>query len=66
VRRANGTGALVGALTATAVVLSIHLSAAPVTGLLYGGIGCLTTVIVGTIASLFLPGKKGEGLSLGG
>lgn len=66
VRRANGTGALVGALTATAVVLSLHLSAAPVTGLLYGGIGCLTTVIVGTITSLFLPGKKGEGLSLGG
>lgn len=66
VRRANGTGAMIGAITATALVVSLHVAGAPVTGLLYGGIGCLATVLVGWIASLILPGRRGEGLSLGG
>lgn len=65
-RRANATGAIVGAFTAAGLVLGLHLGRAPITGLLYGFIGCATCVAVGWVTSLIVPGKRGEGLSLHG
>jgi solute:Na+ symporter, SSS family len=64
--RANSTGAIVGALTAAGLVLALHLSRAPVTGLLYAFIGCATCVTVGWLTSLVFPGKRREDLSLHG
>jgi SSS family transporter len=65
-RRAHGTGALVGAFAGAGLVIGLHLARTPVTGLLYATIGFATCVVVGWVASLILPGRRGEGLSLHG
>ncbi len=63
-RRAHGTGALLGALAGLATVLSLHLSKAPVSGLLYAFIGFATCFLTGWILSLVLPGRSNPSLSL--
>ncbi len=65
-RRANLTGAMIGAVTATALVIWLQVSKQPVTGLLYAFIGCAVTFVVGWLASLVLPGRRGENLSIFG
>ncbi|MFO1490401.1 MAG: sodium/solute symporter [Kiritimatiellia bacterium] len=65
-RRANGTGAMVGAFTATALVVWMQVTRQPVTGLLFAFIGCAATFVVGYLASLVLPGRRGENLSIFG
>ena len=65
-RRANGTGAMIGAFTATALVVWMQVTKQPVTGLLFAFIGCAATFVVGYLASLVLPGRRGENLSIFG
>ncbi|MCH7227701.1 sodium/solute symporter [Haloferula sp. A504] len=63
-RRAHGSGALLGAFAGLATVLSLHLSKAPVSGLLYAFIGFAACSLVGWLASLVLTGRSDPGLSL--
>jgi SSS family transporter len=63
-RRAHGTGALVGAVIGLATVLTLHLSKAPVSGLLYSFIGFATCFVAGWLLSLVLPGRADPELSL--
>jgi SSS family transporter len=65
-RRASPRGALVGALVGFATVIGLHLSDAPVTGILYGAVGFLTCMIVGYLASFALPGGGDRRLSIRG
>jgi solute:Na+ symporter, SSS family len=62
-RRANGSGALVGALTGFAVVIGLQLSGAAVTGLLFGLVGFAVSFAVGYFSSLILPGSGDRSLS---
>jgi SSS family transporter len=57
---ANGSGALVGAITGFVTVLGLRFFEAPVTGILYGFIGLTTCFIVGLLASLFLEDDTGN------
>lgn len=61
---AHGNGALLGALLGLATVVFIHLSGAPVTGLLYAFIGFATCFISGWLLSLALPGQANAKFSL--
>ncbi|BCX46170.1 Na(+)/iodide (NIS) cotransporter subfamily [Haloferula helveola] len=63
-RRSHGTGAIIGAVTGLVTVLILHLTGAPVTGLLYAFIGFSSCFLVGWIASLVLPGHGDSTLSL--
>jgi SSS family transporter len=65
-RRANGSGALAGALCGFATVVGLHLASAPVTGLLYGFIGFGVCFTAGLLFSLVLPGGGDRSLSLPG
>ncbi len=64
-RRANGAGALVGALASVAVLAWVQQNS-PAHFFLYGMIGVLTCVAVGYLSSLVLPGDKRDlaGLTL--
>ena len=55
-KRASGIGAVIGALAGIAVVLSVK-TFTPTHQLLYAGISVFTTVLVGYLASLIVPGK---------
>lgn len=67
-KKANGTGALIGALVGIGAVATVKFSGAPVTGLLYAFIGFTSCFVVGYLASLIWGGsdEKGEGLSVHG
>lgn len=65
-RRANGQGALIGALTGLVVVVSLELSGAAVAGLLYAFIGCTVSFVTGWFASLLFPATAPTGLSVRG
>lgn len=56
-RRTRGPAALVGALTGFATVLTLHLTKAPVTGLLYAFIGFTVCFLVATLAGLLGPAR---------
>ena len=59
-RRTHGAGALAGAFAGLAVVLAIHLSKAPVSGLLYAFIGFASCFATGWLFSAILPGRRPE------
>jgi len=63
-RRANATGAIIGAAAGVAVVLGLRLGGAPVTGLLYAFIGFSTSFGIGWLASLGLRGRGDGSLSI--
>jgi solute:Na+ symporter, SSS family len=65
-RRANGKGALVGALSGLAVVVSLELMKVEVAGVLYAFIGCTVSFGVGWCASWLFPARSGTGLSIHG
>lgn len=56
-KRANATGAMVGAVAGIAVVLALHLAEAAVSGLLYAAMGFGTCFLIGYLASLVFPGR---------
>ncbi len=62
-RRANGRGALLGAITGFALVVSLEVTKAPVAGLLYAFIGCAVCFITGWLASWLFPAAPATGLS---
>lgn len=62
-RRANGRGALIGAIAGFAAVVSLEVTKAPVTGLLYAFIGCAVCFITGWLASWLFPAEPATGLS---
>lgn len=65
-RRANGRGALIGAIAGFTTVISLELAKAPVAGLLYAFIGCTACFIIGWLASWLFPATTSTGLSLRG
>jgi len=64
-RRANGPGALIGAL-ASAVVLFLVVRFTQIHLLLYGAIGIITCVLIGYLASILIPEtpKNTKGLTI--
>ena len=62
-RRANGPGALIGAITGFTVVVSMELWKAPIAGLLYAFIGCVVCFSIGCLASWLFPTTAETGLS---
>jgi solute:Na+ symporter, SSS family len=63
-RRANGTGAMAGAITSAAVLWWVQGNT-PWHFFLYGGIAMGTCVMVGWLASLVLPGRRNtDGLTV--
>ncbi len=62
-RRAHGGGALFGAFVGLAMVLVLHLTDAPLTGLLYAAIGFSVCFSTGWVASLVFPGRSDPTLS---
>lgn len=58
-RRANDTGALVGALVSIVVTVLVKMYT-PLHFMLYGAVSVLTCVSVGYLASLILPGRRGD------
>lgn len=64
-RKANGTAALIAATVGSGVVVTLFLTDAPVSGLLYALIGFMTCLIVGIILGFFMPAtpEQLEGLS---
>lgn len=62
-RRANATGALLGAILAFIAVFSLFLFKAPVTGLLFGFIGFAIAFLAGFLLSLILPGTNDRSLA---
>ncbi len=67
-RKANGAGALIGAVAGIAAVATVKFSGAPVTGILYAFIGFASCFVVGYLASLMAggAGERGAGLSVRG
>ena len=67
-RRANGAGALAGAVVGFVTVLGLYFFKAPVSGLLYAFIGFAVCFVVGYLVSLWTGGadEKGGGLSVHG
>jgi SSS family solute:Na+ symporter len=65
-RRANGAGALIGAVTGFGVVVALEISGAPVAGVLYAFVGCAVSFAVGYLASLLFPCTTATGLSIRG
>lgn len=67
-KKANGTGAMVGALAGIVAVATVKFGGAEVTGLLYAFIGFTTCLVVGYLVSLLAggTGEKEEGLSVHG
>lgn len=60
-RSANAAGALTGALVAFASVITLYLTKAPITGLLYAFVGFAICFVVGSVTSLIVGGRaKGE------
>ena len=57
-KRANGSGAFLGAVIGFGVVTTLYFIKAPVSGLLYGFIGFSVCFIAGSIASLLFPNDK--------
>lgn len=55
--RANGRGALLGALFGFLAVVGLYISKAPVFSVLYALIGFTTCLLAGSVASAFLPCK---------
>ena len=51
-KRANGTGAIVGALIGFTTVLWLYLTKSPISGLLYATIGFLSCFMAGSVISL--------------
>lgn len=62
-RRANGQGALIGAITGFTVVVALEVTKAPVAGLLYAFIGCAVSFATGWLASCLFPAAPLTGLS---
>lgn len=58
-RRANDTGALVGAVASVIVTVLIKVYT-PLHFMLYGVVSVMTCIVVGYLASLVLPGRKGD------
>ncbi len=67
-RKANGAGALIGAVAGIAAVAAVKFSGAPVTGILYAFIGFTSCFVVGYFASLCAGGanERGEDLTVHG
>lgn len=65
-RRANGAGAIIGAIAGFSAVIFLEISNAPVAGLLYAFIGCTVCFTIGWLASWFFPAAPATGLSLRG
>ena len=65
-RRANGTGAMVGAPLGVATVLALYFLRSPVSGLLYAFIGFSVCFGVGYAVSLAAGADRGRGLSIHG
>lgn len=67
-RRANGAGAVAGAVAGVVVVLTLKVTGAPVTGLLYAFIGFWACFLVAYAVSLATGGaeERAEGLSVWG
>jgi len=57
-RRTHGSAAFIGALVGFATVITLHLTEAPVSGLLYAFIGFVTCFIIGGLLSFVLPGRS--------
>jgi hypothetical protein len=62
-RRANGPGALIGAITGFTAVVALEVTGAPVAGLLYAFIGCVVCFGIGWLASWWFPAAPATGLS---
>ena len=62
-RRANGAGALIGALTGFSLVVFLELAKVPVAGLLYAFIGCAVCFVTGWLASWLFRSTPATGLS---
>lgn len=62
-RRANGRGALIGAISGFTMVVSLEVTKAPVAGLLYAFIGFAVCFITGWLASWLFPAEPATGLS---
>ncbi|QQL44276.1 sodium:solute symporter family transporter [Sulfuriroseicoccus oceanibius] len=56
-RKANGTAALIAAFIGAGVVITLFLTEAPVTGLLYAFIGFATCFVLGIILGTIMPAK---------
>jgi len=65
-KRANGVGAMVGALVGFGTVLTLYFSGSSVSGLLYAMIGFGCCFGVGYVVSLFTGSDRGRGLSMHG
>ena len=63
-RRANGVGALIGAVTSAAIVYAVA-ALTPLNFFYYAAIGCLSCVGIGYVVSLVIPGRaKVAGLTV--
>lgn len=65
-RRANGAGALIGAIAGFSVVVTLELAKLPVAGILYAFIGFAVCFMVGLAASCLYSSDPPTGLSLRG
>jgi Na+/proline symporter len=67
-RRANATGAMVGAVAGIAAVAAVKISGVAITNLLYAFIGFAACFVAGYVASLLTGGaeERAEGLSVQG
>ncbi|MCA8992954.1 MAG: sodium/solute symporter [Planctomycetaceae bacterium] len=59
-KRANGVGAIIGAVSGLGIVLLVRHYKLPVTGLLYATIGCTSCFVLGYLFSLVGPAPKAE------
>lgn len=57
-KRANGSGAFIGALIGFSTVVALYLTKAPITGLLYATVGFSTCFIAGSLLSMLFPADK--------
>jgi len=62
--RANGNGAVIGAIT-SAIILLLIQNFTPLHFFLYSGIGIISCVLIGYVASFFFSSKKNtDGLTI--